>query len=79
MATGDVPVEGSAVESSDSGRNFKITAKNLVTDENNSLLIRTTPGKRLHIFVKADSKDPHSKEFDEDVSSDNWVLKISEV
>jgi hypothetical protein len=78
MANGDIPVEGSAVVISGSGPSFKITAKNFVHDEGNFLLIRTTPGKRLHIFVKADVRDPASKEFDADVSNNNWKLEISE-
>jgi hypothetical protein len=76
MANGDVPVEGSAVDISRSG--FKITAENFVEDGQNFLLLRTTPGKTLHIFVKADVTDPASKEFDEDVMNDNWALEISE-
>ena len=76
MATGDVPVDGSAVDVS--GGLFKITAENLVEDGEKFMLIRTTPGKKLHIFVKADISDPASKEFDEDVNNDNWQLKISE-
>ena len=76
MANSDVPVEGSAVDISRSG--FKITAQNFVEDGQNFLLIRTTPGKKLHIFVDADISDPASKKFDEDVDNDNWALEISE-
>jgi hypothetical protein len=79
MANGDVPVEGSAVDIGGSGPSFKITAENFVEDGKNFLLIRTTPGKKLHIFVKADFNDPASAEFDEDVSNDHWGLKISEI
>jgi len=78
MANGDIPVEGSAVDISGSGRNFKITATKFVEDGKKFLLIRTTPGKNLHIFVKADLTVPASKEFDEDVNNDNWKLEISE-
>jgi hypothetical protein len=76
MANGDVPVEGSAVAAS--GRHFKITAKNLVRDRENFLMIRMTPGKTLHVFVKADITDQNSPEFDEDVDNNNWVMEISE-
>jgi hypothetical protein len=78
MASGDVPVDGSAVDITVSGQSFKINATNFAEDGKKFLLVRTTPGKTLHIFVKSDISDPASKEFDEDVNSDNWQLTISE-
>ena len=74
MANGDIPVEGSPV---DSGI-FEITAKNFAEDGNKSLMIRTTQGKKLHIFIDTDLTNPDSKKFDEDINNENWKLAISE-
>jgi len=76
MPNADVPVEGSAVDVS--GRNFTIRAKSFAKDGNNFLLVRTTPGKKIHIFVQANTKDPTSSKFDEDVDNKHWKLVISE-
>jgi len=79
MASGDVPVDGSAVDVTLSGQSFKIDATNFAEDGKKFLLIRTNPTKRLHIFVDADATNPASKKFDEDVNPDGWKLTISEI
>ena len=79
MASGDVPVDGSAVDVTVSGQSFRISAENFAEDGKKFLLIRTDPAKKLHIFVDADTTTPGSKKFDEDVNSDGWQLTISEV
>jgi hypothetical protein len=78
MASGDIPVDGSAVGFIDGRPSFRIDAANCVEDGENSLVIRTTPGKKLHIFVKTDLDDPNSPQFDEDINNKNWAFKITE-
>jgi len=78
MASGDIPVDGSAVDVTVSGQSFTINATNFAEDGKKFLLIRTNPGKTLHIAVDTDTSNPGSKKFDEDVNSDTWQLKISE-
>ena len=79
MASGDVPVDGSAVDITVSGQSFKINATNFAEDGKKFLLIRTNPCKTLHIFVDSDTTTPGSKKFDEDVNPDGWQLTISEL
>jgi hypothetical protein len=79
MASGDIPVDGSAVDVTVSGQSFKINATNFAEDGKKFLLIRTNPAKRLHIFVDTDTTNPGSKKLDEDVNSDAWQLTISEL
>ena len=74
MATGDIPVTGSAVGKDEQ---FTIDAKNPKPPDN--LKVRTTTGKRLHIFVDTNTENPNSKKFDEDVNKEHWRMVITEI
>jgi len=74
MVTGDIPVTGSAVGPQDE---FTITVKNPKPADN--LKIRTTPNKRLHIFVDTNTQDPNSKKFDADLNKQTWRMEITEI